>query len=247
MKRTRFTPASRSLKKLQEQIPSDLTQLTSAEMKHRFPKDCRRRCAPTFDILRYWENTFRLDWGEPECFACKNLTFRPEKSEWLIQELDKYQPEEKIPDSVWSFGWSFERCHIVSACFGGPGQAWNIVLLCSCCHDELDRCFAGYPNEYYDIIKWLTTRRMHLMKYANQQINDYLQNKKGFTMTLDILEKITEYAESDDAFSSIKNRHNCRESGKSLHGYSMINKVIARFLYGVDQYLKPNKNGPEIV
>jgi len=128
---------------LELQKPKDLLSMTVDNMKQRYEGKTRKR-SPAIDILVYWECRLNnsLDWGEPECFGCRQFG-------WSGQS------------GVKPFVWDnyFERAHIISARCGGPAEAWNTVYLCPWCHRSFDDIFMGYPWEYENQIEWLTNRR----------------------------------------------------------------------------------------
>ena len=155
----------RSKKELIAEKPQNIEKMSVAEMCEKYPKDIRRKYPPCLEVLKYWETEFDLDWGEPECFACKCL---PVGGRDVVINSDNDNSDKANRArcarnyQLWSF--DFEQCHLVSACFGGPAQPWNIVYLCSWCHRELDHRFSGRPEDYYREIEWLKMRNKAITK-----------------------------------------------------------------------------------
>lgn len=157
--------------------PENIENLNVTDMKNLFP-NTKRKYPLSIEILKYWENDFNLDFGEPECFACK-----------------KYFQEgaEKIENSNNFQIWNkyLYKCHIVSKCFGGPEEVWNIVYLCDWCHKCFDNTFSGQPFDYYNGINWIKNRNEFLIKrlYYNCRKHPAIQyvNLKNINICLELL------------------------------------------------------------
>lgn len=105
-----------------------------------------RQFCPPSDILIYWGRQLPIDWGEIECFGCRQFGYRGDAihvNDWNKRQL--------------------QRAHLIAHCFGGPEQAWNIMYLCRWCHFELDGVISGKPHEYEKSVKWVKDRRQHVV------------------------------------------------------------------------------------
>ncbi|MBS3777653.1 MAG: HNH endonuclease [Bacteroidales bacterium] len=146
-------------KSIANTIPKNYEGLSSEDLFNIFPEKRRSNYPRAVEILYYWENDFKLDWGEPECFGCKQMTFKPEGA-GHIANGGSFE--------VWKD--YLEICHITSVCFGGPDKPWNIIFLCPWCHKAFDEVFSGYPNEYHKQLKWLINRRSNLLNWITEDV-----------------------------------------------------------------------------
>jgi len=126
-------------------------------------------------ILRYWEKDFSfgvIDWGEPECFACRSFSFKPKVAKLIasqIKSLKKKKLNEKKYDSeswriiieAWK-GVIGARCHLHAHCFEGPDKPSNLVLLCDECHSIMDDIFLGKKEDRLKQILWINNREKEL-------------------------------------------------------------------------------------
>jgi hypothetical protein len=160
--------------------PKNLTDMTVEELRRLFPDSEKRTKFPhPLEILEYWEKEFHLDWGEPECFGCKHLTFSRSGAEFIAKHkgLGRFR--------VWNS--NFQRCHIISATYGGPAQAWNLVFLCDWCHRDFDNINDGLPNNYDKSIDWLRNRRSAVLERMLFEVKPWVDElmRKFFGKNLD--------------------------------------------------------------
>lgn len=138
---------------LELQKPEDLSKIAICDMQQRYCGKTRKNILAV-DILVYWEIKFSLDWGEPECFGCKQFGWSGLSGVEEMSAWDHY----------------FEKAHIVSAYVGGPSEAWNVVYLCSWCHKTFDNTFLGFPWEYRNQVEWLMNRREWVVQSLMDEI-----------------------------------------------------------------------------
>jgi 5-methylcytosine-specific restriction endonuclease McrA len=192
-----------SISKLRLQKPKNLTKLSVDQMRGLYPPHTRRAYAKPIDVLRYWENDFHLDWGEPECFGCQNLTFAG---------IDGVEPE------VWN--QYFERCHIVAATYGGPAEAWNIVYLCNWCHRIMDHLFEGKPDQYDNIVNWIKNRRQNVSEHMVKELRLFATED----LALDDMLLVAKFFQSNQAMEYYKNH-------RIDHHFNPADEVILRWKY----------------
>jgi 5-methylcytosine-specific restriction endonuclease McrA len=140
---------------LERERPKNVDKISIQKMVEMYPKKIRRNYASPAEIVMYWDRRFFIDWGEPECFACKMWSGKSgvDFSEWNKSQL--------------------HRAHLIAACNGGPAQAWNIMYLCDYCHRAMDDRFlyAG-PSDYKKVIKWIVERRRSLNEFYMNKVKN---------------------------------------------------------------------------
>lgn len=223
------------LKKLvKDELPKNIEQLSIEELKSIYPENQRRKYPKSINILVYWDDVFSIDWGEPECFGCKNLTFSLSGA----KDIDQYEETHKGNHNKYKCFdiWNnhFYRCHIIGAGYGGPAQAWNIVYLCDWCHSCLDSVVLGEPKNYYESIKWIKERRKFIVDYMYAATIQY-SNYRNIELNLINVNRFIKLSHNENAWNPQYNQH-------------LINKrmnpadaVIASYKYAFDCMAKtPN-------
>lgn len=98
------------------------------------------------------------DWGEPECFACRQPINE-------LYESEKY--EETLADdcdNLWNFPQvkhALNRCHIVPHALGGTDKPENLFLMCERCHKDSPDTI--YKDQFF---KWVFKRRKYPTAYS---------------------------------------------------------------------------------
>jgi 5-methylcytosine-specific restriction endonuclease McrA len=67
-----------------------------------------------------WREDDFMDWGEPECWACRYYS-------------------ESWPDGsykAWDKAAGLQRCHVIPQALGGSDEPLNLVILCEPCHAD---------------------------------------------------------------------------------------------------------------
>ena len=144
------------LRYLKKQKPKNVSKMSLKNFMILYPEEARRKTIKAIDIVLYWTDKFRLDWGEPECFGCKQFGWSGLSG---------------VDFSKWN--GLYTKAHIVSACYGGPFEAWNTVFLCDWCHKTFDNTMSGLPMGYKDSVKWLRARRQWVIDQMIVIIKEY--------------------------------------------------------------------------
>ena len=224
----------RSKKELIAEKPQNIEKMSVAEMCKKYPKDIRRKYPPCLEVLKYWETEFDLDWGEPECFACKS--FIKDDAELIAERYKRAGTNEQCNGVFQAWLHKHHQCHLTAACFGGPAQPWNIVYLCPSCHQELDNTFSGYPEDYYQQISWIKMKSKVIMETIMKELKaapNYEEVCKDLTLENALL--LVELMESKGA-DCIKYIEQNRHS--TLYLPSMENRIL-RMQYALNEF--PNK------
>lgn len=121
-----------------------------------------------------------IDWGEPECWACR-------RSVRNIEDYETYKTllETDIP-KIWNYSKvtsMLNRCHIIPEAAGGEDKPENLFLLCESCH-----CESPDTENSNNFLKWVYKRRR-----KEKSENGFIISKLFQEFIEDCEEKVKDY------------------------------------------------------